>query len=205
MNIIKTPFKVYKLKTENGYDTKIFPRIDGRFEIGKHTLISEEAEVRSYRGPRTVKVGKFCSIGRARFIIDANHNPYYASTFPFKELWLSHKAPENELRKYVPSVGNDCWLGDDCHIYSGVAIQDGAIVAGNSVVTKDVPPYAIVAGNPAKVVKYRFDEVTIERLLNVKWWDLDDDIIMKRLAPVIDDVPLFLEKAEKYRSRTLKM
>ena len=79
-------------------------------------------------------------------------------------------------------IGNDVWIGEFVTIVGGVNIGDGAVIATKSVVTKDVPPYAIVGGIPAKVIKYRFDEETIGALLQSKWWDLPDDEIGKKLA-----------------------
>lgn len=68
------------------------------------------------------------------------------------------------------TVGNDVWIGFDCYIRNGTFIGDGAIIAAKSVVTKDVPPYAIVGGNPAKIIRYRFDQPTIDKLLDLQWW-----------------------------------
>ncbi|PWB24611.1 hypothetical protein DCO46_11265 [Flavobacterium sp. HTF] len=70
-------------------------------------------------------------------------------------------------------VGNDVWIGAHSVILSGVTIGDGAIIASNSVINKDVPPYAIVGGSPARIIKYRFDKPTIDNLLKIKWWDWD--------------------------------
>ena len=149
----------YNLTNKNAEVKKVvLPKVNGILKLGKYSLASNEAEVRCWKGPRTIQVGKYCSIGKCYFIIDANHNPNYASTFPFKELLVSWNAPINELVKNIPVVENDVWICDESYIHSGVTIHNGAIVAGNAVVTKDVPPYAIVAGNPAKIVKYRFDE-----------------------------------------------
>lgn len=81
-------------------------------------------------------------------------------------------------------VGNDVWFGYDSLIKGGVKIGDGAVIATRAVVVKDVPPYAIVAGNPAKVVKMRFDDKTIERLLHISWWEWDIEKI-NRYLPLI--------------------
>jgi serine acetyltransferase len=78
----------------------------------------------------------------------------------------------------------------------GVTIGDGAVVGAGAIVTKDVAPYAIVAGNPARLIKYRFDQSTIERLQKLKWWDMDEEKLHK-LGPFIADVEKFLETAEK--------
>jgi chloramphenicol O-acetyltransferase type B len=173
--------------------------VNGTLKLGDFSLASADAEVRCYRGPRTISVGKYCSIGKCYFIIDANHNPSFASTYPFSELFISPRAPSNELKKSIPTVGNDVWIGDEAYIYAGVNIGDGAVIAGNSVVTKDVEPYSIVAGNPAKPVKYRFDEDIVKRYIEVKWWNLPDEIVAHKLAPHIDNPIKFLKLAENYK------
>lgn len=180
---------------------KIFPRINGFFNTGRNSIVSSEAEVRCWRGPKIVNVGKYCSLGRCYFIIDGNHNPSFATTFPFRELCINHSAPWNDLSKDIPVVKNDVWICDDAYIHAGVVINNGSIIAANSVVTKDVPSYAIVAGNPAKVVKYRFDDNIIARFNNIEWWDLPEDFIVSTLAPCIDDVEKFLLLAETYKSK----
>ena len=78
-------------------------------------------------------------------------------------------------------MGNDVWFGYDCIIRGGVRIGDGAIIGTRAVVTKDVPPYSMVAGNPAKIVKMRFDDKTIERLLRIAWWDWEIEKINRHL------------------------
>lgn len=75
-------------------------------------------------------------------------------------------------RKLVNKIGNDCWLGADVTLIGGVGIGDGAVVLAHAVVTKDVPPYAIVGGIPARVFKYRYDKETIDFLLKIKWWNM---------------------------------
>jgi len=90
-------------------------------------------------------------------------------------------------------IGNDVWIGYGVTILSGVTIGDGAIVAANSCVVKDVPPYSIVGGVPAKVIKYRFDDETIGKLLKIRWWDWDE----QKIRDSVKDMPnpkLFVEK-----------
>jgi acetyltransferase-like isoleucine patch superfamily enzyme len=194
-------FRTYKTNINNIDQLRFFPKINGRVKLGDFSYINQDAEVRCWRPSlnASVEIGKYCSIGKCYFIIDGNHNPHFASTYPFKELWISSKAPENVLPKHIPIVENDVWIADEAFIYSGVTIHNGAIVAGNSVVTKDVPPYAVVAGNPAKVVKYRFDKNTIDRFQKVKWWDLSNKIVTNHLAPLIHNTEEFLDKAESFR------
>ena len=93
-------------------------------------------------------------------------------------------------------VGNDVWIGQKATILPGVHIGDGAIIAANAVVTKDVPPYSMVAGNPAVVKKYRFDEKTREFLLEFKWWDKDIETI-KKLIPILTSEIIDLEQLKK--------
>ena len=142
-----------------------------------------------------VKTGNFCSIGGGvKVFIDGNHRIDTFSSFPF------HIFPSTQSRstwapwgKSVPTIGNDVWIGAEALIFSGVSIGDGAVVAARSVVTKPVPPYAVVAGNPARVVKYRFDEPTIQAFLELKWWDLPDEVIFRELVPLGTNIPAVLE------------
>jgi virginiamycin A acetyltransferase len=92
-------------------------------------------------------------------------------------------------------IENDVWIGANSTIMSGIKIGNGAIVAAGSTVTKDVPPYAIVAGNPAKVVKYRFTEEQIEKLLSISWWDWDEQKIRDNAMDMwSDDIDGFINK-----------
>lgn len=123
----------------------------------------------------------------------------FFSTYPFERLGV--KTTDTTVwGKYDPKVGNDVWIGNDAIIYSGVTIGDGAVIAGQAVVTKSVPPYAIVGGNPAKIIRYRFDEKTIADFLRLKWWDLPDSVIFTQLVPLRNDVPKIIETLEKIRS-----
>jgi len=118
---------------------------------------------------------KFCAIAaETKFLMTGDHKLDAISTYPFpifKQGW-ENAFDLNELPvKGDIVIGNDVWLCYDSLIKNGVKIGDGAIVAARSVVAKDVPPYSIVAGNPAKIVKMRFDEITISRLLSIAWWN----------------------------------
>lgn len=160
------------------------------FKLDKHTYAGANNVIQVWTTPNVVvKIGKYCSLAsNIRFVIDGNHKWQTFSTFPFRERFGWSECPQGNYGKEIPTVGNDVWIGNDAVIYSGCHIGDGAIVAGQSVVTKSVPPYAIVAGNPARVVKYRFEPEVIEKLLKYKWWDLDETIIREKLIPVIEDI-----------------
>lgn len=119
-------------------------------------------------------IGKFCQIATGvRFIMNgANHAMDGFSTYPFKVFGKSWAdAPLKVVSKGDTVIGNDVWIGNNVTIMQGVKIGDGAIIGTNSLVTKDVEPYTIVGGNPASVIRRRFDDVTIEKLLQIKWWD----------------------------------
>lgn len=123
-------------------------------------------------------IGKFCMIASdVTFIMNgANHLTDAISTYPFAifgEGWEKAMEGREYPRKGDIVVGNDVWIGYSATIMAGVTIGDGAIIAANATVVKDVAPYAIVGGNPAKEIKRRFPEETIARLLELRWWDWD--------------------------------
>lgn len=124
-------------------------------------------------------IGKFCALATdVKFIMNgANHKISGLSTYPFSIFgngWEKVMPKPGELPyKGDTVVGNDVWIGYDTTIMPGIHIGDGAIIASKSVVVKDVPPYTIVGGNPAQVIKSRFDEPTIKKLLEIKWWNWD--------------------------------
>lgn len=121
-------------------------------------------------------IGKFCQIATGvRFVMNgANHALGGVSTYPFKVFggaWS--KAPLDVKNKGDTVVGNDVWIGNNATLMPGVTIGDGAIIGTNSLVTKNVAPYTIVGGNPARAIRKRFDEETTRFLLELKWWDWD--------------------------------
>lgn len=121
-------------------------------------------------------IGKFCQIGAGvEFVMNgANHQMNAVSTYPFYIFgsWDQSALSKEDLPfKGDTVVGNDVWIGQNSTILPGVHIGDGAIIGLNSVVTRDVPPYTIVAGNPAKAVRKRFNDELIDLLLKLKWWD----------------------------------
>ena len=120
-----------------------------------------------------LQIGKFCSIGSgATFILAGNqgHNPKWISAYPFDPNIFSN-SKDGYKRKGDTIIGNDVWIGTEAMIMPGIKIGDGAIIGTRAVVTKDVEPYTIVAGNPGKPIKKRFSEEEIKMLLEIKWWD----------------------------------
>lgn len=146
-----------------------------------------------------VLMGRFCSTAdNVCFLIGANHPYKNVSGFPFdveafvEKIFgavktISFRRPN----RYQLIIGHDVWIGRGVTIMGGVKVGNGAVIGAGAVVAKDIPPYAIVAGNPARVVKYRFDEETIKKFLAVKWWNWD----LKKIAdnlPLMTDVEKFL-------------
>lgn len=130
-------------------------------------------------------IGKFCAIAaETRFIMTGDHKLDAVSTYPFPVFQNGWENAYNIADLPVKGdiiVGNDVWFGYDSLIKGGVKIGDGAIIATRAVVVKDVPPYSIVGGNPAKVIKKRFDDTTIDRLLDIAWWNWDIEKINRHL------------------------
>jgi virginiamycin A acetyltransferase len=139
--------------------------------------------------PEKLIIGKFVQIAHGvQFITSsANHQMDGFSTYPFNifgEPWSTNyeaKWPN----KGDTIVGNDVWIGHEALIMPAITIGDGAIIASRSVVTKDVPPYTIVAGNPAKVIRHRFDDQTIGHLLEIQWWNWPIEVINKNIHAIV--------------------
>ena len=133
-------------------------------------------------------IGKFCAIGKSiEFVMNgANHRMNSVTTYPFNIMgggWEQFTPAMEDLPlKGDTVVGNDVWFGQNVTVMPGVHIGDGAIIAANSVVTKDIPPYCVAGGNPCIVRKKRFDDELIEYLLALKWWDWDADKIFRNMG-----------------------
>ena len=134
---------------------------------------------------------KFCSIacGDKFIFTSANHTLKSLSTYPFPiffEEWGLDSADITDAwdKKGDIVIGNDVWIGYEAVILSGVTVGDGAIIGARAVVTKDVPPYAIVGGVPARCIRRRFDEKTVTKLMELKWWEWSDDKIKDNLSAI---------------------
>lgn len=136
-------------------------------------------------------IGKFCSIAcGAKFLFNsANHTLSSLSTYPFPIFFDEWGLEKSDVaaawdRKGDIMIGNDVWIGYEAVILAGVTIGDGAVIGARAVVTKDVPPYAIVGGVPARVIRSRFPEETVKALLRLKWWDWPAERIQEKLAEI---------------------
>ena len=145
------------------------------------------------------KLGAFCSIAEGCVIGGGSHPLDWVSTSPVFYSGRNVLKKNFSSKKYgefkQTTIGNDVWIGSNCLIKGGVTIGDGAVIGMGSVVTHDIPPYEIWAGNPARLIRKRFDDKTIERLLKSKWWDLSDNTI-ESLGDCFDDVDAFLQRLE---------
>ena len=160
-------------------------------------------------GPEHLVIGRYCAIAAGvRFVMPgANHAELGPSTFPFGIFGEPWAATTMELVMSAPSrgdtvVGNDVWLGYQALVLPGVTIGDGAIVAAASVVAADVPPYAIVAGNPARVIRRRYDEDDVECLLRAAWWDWPPALVTEHAATIMAGTPRELETIADRHSRS---
>lgn len=201
----KRPFKSFTTHpslAEGVVHKIVLPRWYHRVDLGDHSYMNDECEVHCFTRPHTLRVGRYSSVGQCKFVIDGDHDTALASTYPFREFGMCDGAPRSTGggRRGSPVVGNDAWICDGAVLIGGVSVGDGAVVAGHAVVTKDVPPYAVVAGNPARVVKSRFAPDVVADLLEVEWWDLDHDAVCRELAPVLGDVAEFVRRARAIRA-----
>ncbi|HBS48560.1 TPA: chloramphenicol acetyltransferase [Candidatus Dependentiae bacterium] len=135
-------------------------------------------------------IGNFCAIAAgAKFIMSgANHPLNGFSTYPFfifRRGWEKDFDPASLSNKGDTIIGNDVWIGYDATIMPGVKIGDGAIIGAKAVVTKDVPPYAVVGGNPAKIIRIRFDEKTVNELVAIAWWNWDVEKISRNIPAIV--------------------
>lgn len=136
-------------------------------------------------------IGKFCSIAcGAKFLFtSANHKMSSLSTYPFPIFYEEWGLDAKDIRNAWDNkgdiiIGNDVWIGYEAVIMAGVTIGDGAIIGTRAVVTKDVPPYTIVGGVPAKPIRKRFDDATVERLIKLRWWDWEHEKIAQSIAGI---------------------
>lgn len=183
-NKIKYKLKMYNLnkslKERTGnhnvfLEREAFPDL---IDVGKNTYGPINALM--FNRDSKLIIGNFCSIApRVSFIVSADHYTNHISTFPFKVKLLGEK--QEGVSKGDIIVDDDVWIGYGATIMSGVHIGQGAVIAAGAVVTKDVPPYAIVGGVPAKVIKYRFEPEMIEELLKVDYSKLTKEDIEKHI------------------------
>lgn len=170
------------------------------FDIGAHTY--GRPTIRWWGEAARLRIGRYTSIADdVTIFLGGNHRVDWVTTYPFPALsegfWgeakgiTGHPATKGDV-----VIGNDVWIGQNSVIMSGVRIGDGAVIAAYAVVTKDVPPYAIVGGNPAQEIRRRFSPEVIESLLAIEWWNWPHQKV-RRFIPYLlqDDIQMFIQKA----------
>lgn len=154
---------------------------------------------------KDVEIGRYVCIARdVRTVIGAHpsskfvsiHPAFYSTTQQWGFTYIKENRFEvnkriDKIRNISVQIGNDVWIGESVRILEGITIGDGAIIGAGTVVTKNIPPYAIVGGTPAKIIRYRFSEELIEKLMQLKWWDKDEEWIKKN-AYLFDDAEKLL-------------
>ena len=170
---------------------------DARVSIGEHSygkptfLLWHESE--------RIEVGSFCSISaEVKIFGGGEHRTDWVTTFPLRIAFGHERAGKDGLpaTKGLTYVGNDVWIGRGAVVLSGVTVGDGAVIGAYSVVANDVPSYAIVAGNPARVLRKRFTEKQINQLLEIQWWRWPLDLIQKNIDLLCSaNVDLFIKHA----------
>lgn len=177
---------------------------DPRVSVGDMTY--GDPKLMIWAESERIDIGSFCSIAEDVSIFGGGeHRTDWVTTYPLRIAFneaLAHK-DGHPASKGATRIGNDVWLGYRAIIMSGVTIGDGAVVGAGAVVTRDVPPYAIVGGNPATVRKYRFSPEVINELLEIKWWQWPlEQIKAATCLMASDKMSEFLAYARKFKSRT---
>ena len=164
--------------------------------VGKHTY-SVTGDI------HYADIGDYCSIAAGVTVHDYNNHAWVkhrelVSTFPFNERFGIEDYPKSADIKDggKTQIGNDVWIGHSSFILGGLIIGDGAIIGAHTVVAKDVPPYAIMVGNPGKVISYRFTHDQISSLLRIKWWEWEEEMIRARIED-FKDINNFIKKYDK--------
>lgn len=179
--------KERKLREQYGDLTKHHVN-NARFEAGEFTY--GIPKLTEYGPLWQVKIGNFCCISNnVEFILGGAHCFNFVTSYGFIPQ-IEKLFPDVPKGKPVSNkiiIGNDVWIGKNATLLSDVKIGDGAVIGANAMVAKDVPPYAIVVGNPARIIKYRFDEETVQALLRIKWWDWPLEKLQKNMRMIQSD------------------
>jgi acetyltransferase-like isoleucine patch superfamily enzyme len=177
-------------------------------QVGKYTYGHNAITVKTWLGQsEELVIGKHCSIAVGLTVmLGGNHRHEWISTYPFGHVDSDFVRDITNVPAAKSNgdviIGNDVWIGQGATIMSGINIGDGAVIAANSHVVKDIPPYSIFGGNPAVLIKKRFDDNIIELLLTLRWWDLSVDQI-REIQPILCSQPTYdivRELVVKYRS-----
>lgn len=179
------------------------PGLPPGVSVGRHSYGFDANTFRIFMHGARIEMGGFCSIGpEVRVLAGSEHIMSRASTFPFNAIVFDPAGgnADEAIDRGVTRIGNDVWMGLGSMVMSGVQVGDGAVVAAGAVVTRDVEPYAVIGGNPARRIRYRFGRRTRQRLLATHWWEWSDERIQELLPYFMGDVEVFLARVEQLRA-----
>jgi len=156
-------------------------------------------------GP-TLKIGSFCSISAyVQIYLGGEHRIDWVTTSPLNVMFENKEITDHGRSKGDVIIGNDVWICGNATILSGVTIGDGAVIGNGAVVSRDVAPYSIVAGNPAKHIKYRFSSEVIAELQQIKWWDWPESILREHVQHLLtSDIDSFIQFAKELNTQQQK-
>jgi virginiamycin A acetyltransferase len=199
-----------------GQDRVVFLRPlirSDRISVGEFTYYDDPDDPTAFErknvlyayGPERLIIGRYCALAAGVLFIlsGANHKMDGPSTFPFAIFGGEWTERTLDLMQDLPSrgdtvVGNDVWIGHGATVMPGVSIGDGAIVGAGSMVAKDVPPYGIVAGNPARLLRRRFDDAGVGRLLKAAWWDWPAELVTRHVRDITAGTPRRLKDIARH-------
>jgi acetyltransferase-like isoleucine patch superfamily enzyme len=170
---------------------------DDRIKVGRYSY--GKPKVYIWHGTESVEIGSFCSLSDDVIIFaGGEHNPNWVTTYPLRFAFHEELAglDGHPTTKGPVNIGNDVWIGYRVIIVSGVTIGDGSVIGSGSVVSQNIPPYSVATGNPARVIKKRFNDYQIQALLDIKWWDWPIEEI-KESSQILcsEDIDKFIEYA----------
>ena len=204
INFVKNKTSINKYHLEKNISIDEFKGHLNYLSIGKNTYAGS-IYIYGYKG--NLEIGKFCSIAEKLILIigDGFHDYKLLSTYPFyfkkpfKEPFKQNKIDINNLKENFITIGNDVWIGTEVTIIKNIKIGNGAVIAAKAVVTENVPPFAIIAGNPAKIIGYRYkDKEIIDLIIKIKWWDWSD-------KKIIDNKIIFNLKEQELKKELIKL
>lgn len=218
---LKRRYKIFKTKKKKlnvifreGANFSVRTQFEGYNALGKNSWLDGKIGICSYIGDNSLiegSIGKFSSIGHKVTVLTGTHPAHvFVSTSPSfystkgqnGKVYVSSNAFEEKkyadsTNKYGVIIGNDVWIGYGATLMGGVTIGDGAIIGANAYVNKDVEPYSIVVGQPAKVIGYRFSEEQIKQLLELQWWNNDEEWF-QRFGDSFCNIDQFLKDVKNY-------